>query len=1788
MRKITFLLSFFAIILYNHAAFSQSFTVNSIKYNVTDVANKTVEVGNHSYDITLTGAITIPETVTNNSITYTVASFGLFYDGIEDYNSSFIGCTGITSVSIPNTITAIPKKAFYSCNNLTSVTIPSSVTSIGNHVFQYCTKLVNITIPNSVISIGMETFFNSGITSITIPNSVTSIGSNAFSVTGLTSITLPSSITTISSYLFQNCSSLTSVTLESTNLTSIAAHSFRGCTSLTNLTLYTVTPPTLDSHSFYQTPKSNIDLNIKMATTCASPNPYSSSSAWAGFKSYNCTVEDTASPVFENSTPSSSTITQTEFTLNTDIDEAGTIYYVAVADGATAPTSAEVKAGTGSGGSGQVTSGNAAVSTGSFTNTFSVTGLTGGTAYDVYVVAEDDEGTPNLQATPTLVNVTTLMKPVAKIVISEIMYNPPEAGTDQHEYIELYNAESFTVDLTGYSFSKGVTYTFTSGSIAPGGYFVIAVNKAQLDVTYGAGTADVQWTGGGLSNGGEEIELLDSSSRIVDYLRYDDINPWPFEADGNGPSIRLLDLTSDNSLGSNWSASVEATGFIVNGMEVKGTPGSASVSDTTKPVITVCAATPANISANTSCEATALDLTGVVTATDNSGVAPVITQSPVAGATLGLGTTTITITATDGSGNKATCTVSQTVVDSTKPSVSCPGNQTATPNGSGAYILSDYTGAVTATDNCSGSPVVTQSPAAGTVLTQTTTVTITATDGTGNTDTCTFDVIVPDNTAPVFENSTPSASSITQTTFTLNTDIDEAGTIFYVLRGDASEPTSSQVVQGSSGLGQLDQGNALVGSGDFVKNFSIVGLSPGYKYYVYVVAQDDEGTPNLQATPTRIEIITIANTAPTFTSTAITAVNEGDTYNYNITTNDTDGDAITVTATTKPNWLTFGKIDMLSTIGAGTVGNIDGDKTTAQFHDPTSIAVDASGNMYVGTNGNYTGTHIQIRKITPDGTVSTFAGAGNSGSLDGTGTNATFSNIYGMDIDNAGNVYVADGNSVRKITPDRVVTTLGNINQVIDVVVDSEGNVYGAEYNTGHLYKIVPGAAAVLFAASATGGQQVAGLSIDDSNNVYISSRGGKIFKVTPAAVVTEEISGLTINGGLARDGNGNFYYTASGVVNKVDISNGVETTVMSGIGQTWGVDVSTSGNVYAVDRSNHQIKTKVNNIPVLTGNTLGNAGSYDVTLSANDGNGGITTQNFTITVVGKPTVTTTDASDISASSVTLGGNVTDTGYGTITERGIVYSITTTDADPQIGDTGVIKVAIGSGDGAFSQAITGLDPSKEYTFNTYAINSAGTSYGTEKTVVLDITPPTIVVSGSVSEYTNAPFVTTFTFSEAITNFALSDITIVNGTASIFNQINSTTYTAVIVPTTDGLVNVSLASGTLQDLADNDNTVSNIFSITYDRIKPSLIITSDTANPSNATSFVATFTFSEDVADFDESFFTMTNATSSNFVSVSDAIYTVTITPTVDGTVTIDVTEDEVEDNAANGNTAATYSVFVDTVVPGVSITSPVSNPTNVAFTATFTFSEYVTGFDVTDITLDNATASDFANVSVVDKGKSNTSGGNKYTALITPTIDGNVTIDVAADVATDQATNGNTAATQFSTLYDATNPTVVISSTVSNPTNAAFTTTFTFSEYVTGFDVSDITLTNATASDFKIVSTPAKSTDVEFGNKYTVLITPTTEGLVTIDIAADVANDRSTNGNEAATQFSTLYDITNPTVIISSTVANPANGAFTTTFTFSEAVTGFDISDITLANGNNKYFGIYSNHHTNNRWSSNN
>ena len=153
-------------------------------------------------------------------------------------NNAFVGCSGLTSLTIPSSVTSIGVDAFNGCSGLTSMTIPSGVTSIGNYAFTGCSGLISLTIPSSVTSIGGGAFAGcSGLTSLTIPSSVTSIGDEAFrDCSGLTSLTIPSGVTSISDYAFSGCSGLTSLTIPS-SVTSIGNYAFVGCSGLTSLTI---------------------------------------------------------------------------------------------------------------------------------------------------------------------------------------------------------------------------------------------------------------------------------------------------------------------------------------------------------------------------------------------------------------------------------------------------------------------------------------------------------------------------------------------------------------------------------------------------------------------------------------------------------------------------------------------------------------------------------------------------------------------------------------------------------------------------------------------------------------------------------------------------------------------------------------------------------------------------------------------------------------------------------------------------------------------------------------------------------------------------------------------------------------------------------------------------------------------------------------------------------------------------------------------------------------------------------------------------------------------------------------------------------------------------------------------------------------------------------------------------------------------------------------------------------------------------------------------------------------
>ena len=203
-----------------------TFCCNGIYYNT--ISSKTVEVTYCSNTNFYKNAIIIPD----------IIEYGWAYRVVSIGEEAFKDCSGLTSITIPNSVTSIKNKAFSGCSGLTSITIPNSVTSIGNFAFQYCNGLSSVTMGSGVTSIGSYAFRGcSGLTSITIPNSVTSIKNNAFSgCSGLTSITIPNSVKYILNYVFSDCSGLISITLPS-SITTIYEGTFSGCSGLTSITI---------------------------------------------------------------------------------------------------------------------------------------------------------------------------------------------------------------------------------------------------------------------------------------------------------------------------------------------------------------------------------------------------------------------------------------------------------------------------------------------------------------------------------------------------------------------------------------------------------------------------------------------------------------------------------------------------------------------------------------------------------------------------------------------------------------------------------------------------------------------------------------------------------------------------------------------------------------------------------------------------------------------------------------------------------------------------------------------------------------------------------------------------------------------------------------------------------------------------------------------------------------------------------------------------------------------------------------------------------------------------------------------------------------------------------------------------------------------------------------------------------------------------------------------------------------------------------------------------------------
>ncbi|MDR1850253.1 MAG: SMP-30/gluconolactonase/LRE family protein, partial [Zoogloeaceae bacterium] len=274
------------------------------------------------------------------------------------------------------------------------------------------------------------------------------------------------------------------------------------------------------------------------------------------------------------------------------------------------------------------------------------------------------------------------------------------------------------------------------------------------------------------------------------------------------------------------------------------------------------------------------------------------------------------------------------------------------------------------------------------------------------------------------------------------------------------------------------------------------------------------------------------------------------------------------------------KMVIVSTFaGSGEEGFADGEGSAAQFFYPTGIAIDAAGTLYVADWENN-----RIRKVTTKGEVSTLAG-GEEGFADGKGSVARFDHPHGIALDTAGNLYVADSfnNRIRKVSPNGEVSTLAGdgersfadgkgsaaqLNEPNGLTIDATGNLYVADTWNARIRKITPDGEVTTFAGGVDDGYSEGDfadgqgrnarfydpfdITIDAEGILYVADSGNqRIRKVTPDGVVTTLAGGNNEGKRSFADGKGSkarFFWPS-------------------------GIAVDAAGNLYVADTDNQRIR---------------------------------------------------------------------------------------------------------------------------------------------------------------------------------------------------------------------------------------------------------------------------------------------------------------------------------------------------------------------------------------------------------------------------------------------------------------------------------------------------------------------------------------------------------------------------------------------------------------------------------------
>jgi sugar lactone lactonase YvrE len=385
-------------------------------------------------------------------------------------------------------------------------------------------------------------------------------------------------------------------------------------------------------------------------------------------------------------------------------------------------------------------------------------------------------------------------------------------------------------------------------------------------------------------------------------------------------------------------------------------------------------------------------------------------------------------------------------------------------------------------------------------------------------------------------------------------------------------------------------------------------------------------------TPTISDLKTtdpIISTSYSYTSN-ITGLNPSTTYYlraYATNAYGTSYGSVVTFSTTATSSTIAGAVTTFA--GSATGGYADGLGAAAQFNNPIGMAIDAQGNIYVSDSFNN-----RIRKIAPDGTVTTIAGNGIAGYLNtdaGNAANAEFYGPQGLAVDAQGNIFVADfgNNVIREIATTGAVTTFaGNgtagyvdgtssaaeFNGPAGLAFDKQGNLYVADNNNNMIRKITSAGVVSRVAGTKTPGyvngtvntttgvytsfRAPNGLVVDVSGNIFVADLGNSaIRQITSAGIVTTIAGGpgqtslLGSPAALAMDASGNFFitdesgriveltsgkilYDLAGAANVTGFADGTGTAARFNTPQ--GICVDASGNIFVSDFNNNRIRKVV------------------------------------------------------------------------------------------------------------------------------------------------------------------------------------------------------------------------------------------------------------------------------------------------------------------------------------------------------------------------------------------------------------------------------------------------------------------------------------------------------------------------------------------------------------------------------------------------------------------------------------